>query len=43
MFDYSTTMTPDSVRRFRVSTRQIASLRGLEIGDESYDVFVYPR
>lgn len=43
MFDYSTTMTPDGVQRFRAATRQIASLRGLEIGDEAYDVFVYPR
>ncbi|HEX5237112.1 MAG TPA: hypothetical protein VFW39_01445 [Sphingomicrobium sp.] len=43
MFDYSTTITPDSVRRFRASTHQIASLRGLQIGDEAYDVFVYPR
>lgn len=43
MFDYTTSITPDSVRRFRASTRQIASLRGLEIGDEAYDVFVYPR
>ncbi len=43
MFHDATTVTPDSVKRFAASTRHIASLRGLELGDESYDVYVYPR
>ena len=33
----------DSVRRFLASTRHIATLRGSQMGDEDYDVFVYPR
>lgn len=43
MFDDATTTTPDSVKRFTASTRHIATLRGLELADENYDVYVYPR
>jgi hypothetical protein len=39
--DY-TILTPDSVARFEARTRRIASLRNSG-GDESYDVYVYPR
>lgn len=37
-----TIVTPDSVRRFRASTRLVARLRPA-ISDEAYDVYVYPR
>jgi hypothetical protein len=43
MFEDATILTPDSVRRFLSSTRHIATLRGSQMGDENYDVFVYPR
>jgi hypothetical protein len=39
--DY-TLLTPDSVDRFKVATRKVASLRHAS-GDENYDVYVYPR
>ena len=37
-----TVLAPESVRRFRASTRLIARLRPA-ITDEAYDVYVYPR
>jgi MFS family permease len=43
MFDDATILTPESVDRFRASTRQIASLGGLGLNDENYEVYVYPR
>jgi hypothetical protein len=43
MFNDATVVTPESVRRFRASTRQVASLRRGDFGDEDYDVYVYPR
>jgi hypothetical protein len=43
MYDYHTDMRPESVKRFLASTRQIASLRGIDLSDEVYDVYVYPR
>lgn len=43
MFDDATTTTPDSVKRFLASTRHVATLRGLQLVDENYDVYVYPR
>ncbi|MFL6721152.1 MAG: hypothetical protein ACJ8FT_05015 [Sphingomonas sp.] len=43
MFGYETDLKRDSVKRFLASTRHIATLRGLHMGDEIYDVFVYPR
>lgn len=43
MFNDATLLTPEHVKRFLASTRQVASLRGLELGDENYDVYVYPR
>jgi hypothetical protein len=43
MYDYHTDFRPESVKRFLESTRQIASLRGVDLSDETYDVYVYPR
>jgi hypothetical protein len=43
MFHDETILTPESVKRFLSSTRHVATLRGLELGDENYDMFVYPR
>jgi hypothetical protein len=43
MYDYVTSVTPENHKRFLSSMRQIATLRGLELGDEKYDVYVYPR
>lgn len=42
MYGDATMLTPESVRRFRASTRLIARLRPA-ISDETYDLYVYPR
>lgn len=42
MFNDATILRPEDVKRFRSSTRLIASLRPSE-SDEDYDVYVYPR
>ena len=42
MYEDYTQLTPDSVARFRASTRMVASLRKGG-GDEEYDVYVFPR
>ncbi|MDQ3144143.1 MAG: hypothetical protein M3Q57_04610 [Pseudomonadota bacterium] len=42
LFSHATIVTPENVRRFRASTRRVASFDRAATG-ESYDVFVYPR
>jgi hypothetical protein len=42
MYRDFTILTPDSIARFKASTRKLARLREGG-GDEEYDVFVYPR
>jgi hypothetical protein len=42
MYANTTTLTPDSVRRFEASTTLIASMR-TAYTDEKYEVYVYPR
>jgi hypothetical protein len=42
LYSDTTLLTPESVRRFRASTRLVARLRPA-ITDEEYDVYVYPR
>jgi hypothetical protein len=42
LFSQATIVTPDNLRRFRASTRRVASYPQAGT-DESYDVFVYPR
>ena len=43
LYDYHTDLRPESVKRFLASTRRIASLRGIDMSDENYDVYAYPR
>jgi len=42
MFYDRTRMTPEEVRQFEASTRLVARLRPA-VGDEDYDMYVYPR
>lgn len=42
MYQDYTILTPDSVKRFKAATREVASFRSGS-GDETYDVYVYPR
>lgn len=42
MYQDYTILTPDSVNRFKTATREVASFRSGS-GDETYDVYVYPR
>jgi hypothetical protein len=43
LFHDATTITPASIRRFLAATRHVSSLREVELSDENYDVYVYPR